>query len=214
MIFAGNNSTFSGLHDFFRSSTWAVVQNLFLFFVGIFWLATVWWVYKDARRRIEDPWLVATATVLGAIPPFVGPLIYMLFRPPEYLDDVRERELEIKAMEERLGRRDLHCPVCRAEVDASFLVCPVCTTKLKQACAGCQAPLEALWQICPYCETPVSTPASLELGRTVAAAQLEQSVEDTYESRPRRRLRARRERDADPDPIAEESEEGHGWPGG
>ena len=30
--------------------------------------------------------------------------VYMLFRPPEYLEDVRERELEIKAMEERLGR--------------------------------------------------------------------------------------------------------------
>ena len=79
----------------------------------------------------------------------------MLFRPPEYLEDVRERELEIKAMEERLGGATSHCPVCRAEVDASFLVCPVCTTKLKQACVDCKAPLEPLWQVCPYCETPV-----------------------------------------------------------
>ena len=45
------------------------------------------------------------ATILGLVPPFVGALIYMLFRPPEYLEDVRERELEIKAMEERLARR-------------------------------------------------------------------------------------------------------------
>ena len=62
----------------------------------------------------------------------------MLFRPPEYLEDVRERELEIKAMEDRLSKRDLHCPVCRAEVDSSYLVCPVCTTKLKQACVELQ----------------------------------------------------------------------------
>src|ERR687888_641523 len=103
--------------------------------------------------------VIRNLALLGAVP-FVGPLIYMLFRPPEYLDDVRERELEIKAMEERLARRDLHCPVCRAEGDASFLVCPVCTTRLKQACANCKAPLEALWQICPYCETPVE-PAAL-----------------------------------------------------
>ena len=61
-------------------------------------------MYKDARRRIEDPWLVGAATVLGLVPPFIGALIYMLFRPPEYLEDVRERELEIKAMEESLGR--------------------------------------------------------------------------------------------------------------
>ena len=79
----------------------------------------------------------------------------MLFRPPEYLEDVRERELEIKAMEKRLGGRDLHCPVCRAEVEEEFLVCPVCTTKLRQACASCKRPLEALWQVCPYCETPI-----------------------------------------------------------
>ena len=105
--------------------------------------------------------------MLGIVP-FIGPLIYMLFRPPEYLEDVRERELEIRAMEERLSRRDLHCPVCRAEVAAEFLVCPVCTTKLKQACVNCRAPLEALWQVCPYCETPMDTPAALELGQTAA----------------------------------------------
>jgi hypothetical protein len=151
--------TFGGLHDFFHSGTWFVIRNLLLFFVAVFWLAVAYWVYKDARRRIEDPWLVAMATVLGVVPPFVGALVYMLFRPPEYLEDVRERELEIKAMEERLSRRDLHCPVCRAEVDPVFLVCPVCTTKLKQACVNCKAPLEALWQICPYCETPVEPAA-------------------------------------------------------
>ena len=53
------------------------------------------------------------AVLLGVVVPFFGPFIYMLFRPPEYLEDVRERELEIKAMEDRLAKRDLHCPVCR-----------------------------------------------------------------------------------------------------
>ena len=168
MLLAAEDDFFSGIHDFFDSGTWLVIRNLLLLFVVLFWLAVGYWVYKDARRRIEDPWLVALATVVGLVPPFVGALIYMLFRPPEYLDDVRERELEIRAMEERLARRDLFCPVCRAEVDASFLVCPVCTTKLKQSCRTCKAPLEALWQICPYCETPVDTPAALELGRTQA----------------------------------------------
>jgi predicted amidophosphoribosyltransferase len=86
----------------------------------------------------------------------------MLFRPPEYLEDVRERELEIKAMEDRLAKRDLHCPVCRSAVDASYLVCPICTTKLKQACSNCKQPLEALWQVCPYCETPIE-PAAVAL---------------------------------------------------
>jgi RNA polymerase subunit RPABC4/transcription elongation factor Spt4 len=148
-------STFSGIHDFFASGTWQVIRNLVVFFLIAFWLAVGYWVYKDAKRRIEDPVLIATAVAIGLVIPYLGALVYMLFRPPEYLEDVRERELEIKAMEERLARRDLYCPVCRAEVSNEFLVCPVCTTKLKQACVNCKAPLEALWQVCPYCETSV-----------------------------------------------------------
>jgi Double zinc ribbon len=166
-------STFGGIHDFFNSGTWLVVRNLTFFFLFVFWLAVGYWVYKDARRRIEDPWLVGMAVILGLIPPYVGAFIYMLFRPPEYLEDARERQLEIKAMEQRLARRDLFCPVCRAEVDSTYLVCPVCTTKLKQSCVSCKAPLEALWQICPYCGTPVAAPATLptfEAGPTALRA--------------------------------------------
>jgi len=163
--------TFGGVNDFFHSSTWYVIRNLGIFFLVVFWVATVFWVYKDARRRIEDPMLVWLATVLGAVPPFIGAFIYMLFRPPEYLEDVRERELEIKAMEKRLGGRDLHCPVCRAEVEPDFLICPVCTTKLRQACVNCHRPLEALWQVCPFCETPIpSDEETIEL-RTAAATR-------------------------------------------
>jgi hypothetical protein len=169
----------AGTFDFFSSGTWAIVRNLAIFFVAVFWLAIAVWVYKDARRRIDDPWLVAMATLIGLVPPFVGAVIYLLLRPPEYLEEVRERELEIRAMEERLATRDLHCPVCRAKVEATFLICPVCTTKLKQACVNCKAPLEALWQVCPYCETPVESLPPTELGR---AQWLEQS-------RPRRERR-------------------------
>jgi hypothetical protein len=147
--------TFAAAATLIASSTVDVARNVAILLGVVFWLATVYWVYKDARRRIEDPWLVGMATVLGAIPPFLGPLIYMLFRPPEYLDDVRERELEMLAMEERLAEHDLRCPVCRGPVEASFLVCPVCTTRLKQACTECAAPLEPIWQVCPYCATPV-----------------------------------------------------------
>jgi hypothetical protein len=147
-------SGFGSVHDFFHSSTWYVIRNLGLLLVLVFWVATIYWVYKDARRRIGDPLLVGVSTLLGVLP-FIGPLIYMLFRPPEYLEDVRERALEIKAMEKRLGARDLHCPVCRAEVDEDFLICPVCTTKLRQSCVTCSRPLEPLWQMCPYCETPI-----------------------------------------------------------
>lgn len=141
--------------NFFDSSAWAVTRNLSLFLVVVFWLATAYWVYKDARRRIGDPWLVAMAVLLGLVPPFLGPIIYLFFRPPESLAERHERGLEIRAIEERLAQRDLRCPVCRGQVDASYLVCPVCTTRLKRACGDCGAPLEPIWQACPYCATPV-----------------------------------------------------------
>jgi len=148
-------STFSGIHDFFASGTWQVIRNLVVFFLIAFWLAVGYWVYKDAKRRIEDPVLIATAVAIGLVIPYLGALVYMLFRPPEYLEDVRERELEIKAMEERLAQLDMRCPVCRARVEHTYLVCPVCTTRLKQSCASCGQPLEALWQVCPYCAAVV-----------------------------------------------------------
>jgi hypothetical protein len=163
MLLAATTTTssdaFGSVKDFFHSGAWALAKNLTFFVLALFWLATAFWVYKDARRRIEDSVLLSVAIAMGIVP-FVGPLLYMLFRPPEYLEDVRERELEIKAMEESLGGE--RCPVCRAEVEESFLSCPVCTTKLRQACRRCNAPLDQLWQICPFCETPVEGPRAVE----------------------------------------------------
>jgi hypothetical protein len=141
--------------SFLSSGAQHAILNGLAFFAFVLWLSLGYWTYKDARRRIEDPLLVGLSTLVGLVIPFVGPFIYMLFRPPEYLEDVRERELEIKAMEDRIAAVDLRCPVCHAEVDAGYLGCPVCTTKLKQACVSCGSPLEPIWQVCPYCETPI-----------------------------------------------------------
>src|SRR4029077_11609309 len=154
-----------GVKDFFNSPTWSVIQSLLLLFLFVFWLPLSFLVYKDARPRAEDSWRALVAVLLGLVP-IAGVFIYVLLRPPEYLDDVRERELGVQEMEARLGRRELQCPVRRAEIERDFLVCPVCTTKLKQACVNCKAPLEALWQICPYCETPVEAAPPAQLGKT------------------------------------------------
>ena len=140
----------------------------------LLWLALGYWTYRDAQRRIESRSSRAR-DARRVFPPFIGPFIYMLFRPPEFIDDRRERELEIRAIESRLAAADITCPVCHADVDPSFLVCPVCTTKLKQACSSCNAPLEPLWQVCPYCETPMQmprpgAPPALGTRRTITTA--------------------------------------------
>jgi len=154
----GSSFTVMSLHDVFTSTAFTVARNLTLFFVVLFWLGFAFWTRRDAKRRLDDPWLVWTATVVGLVP-FIGPLVYLLFRPPETLEDVRTRQIEVRALQSRLQRKEPRCPVCRTEVQASFLICPVCTTSLKQPCTSCSAPLEPLWQACPYCMTPVGATA-------------------------------------------------------
>ena len=66
---------------------WTLIRNLGIGLVVVLWLATAYWTFKDARRRIGDPWLVGLATLVGLFPPFLGPIIYMFFRPPEYIQD-------------------------------------------------------------------------------------------------------------------------------
>ena len=81
-------------------------------------------------------------------------------RPPEYLEDVRERELEIAAAEARLATLEhVHCPHCGFEVEKSFLRCPSCLRRLKEPCTICGKPLDPRWKICPYCEAEVGQAA-------------------------------------------------------
>jgi hypothetical protein len=143
-----------------------VVQLLVLFLVVI-WLATVYWTFADARRRIEDPMLVACATI-AALFPFVGTIVYMIVRPPEYIDDARERELEIAAAEARIEElRRNSCPHCDFEVEKSFLRCPSCLRRLKDPCGNCGRPLDPRWKICPFCEAEVGHQQSTRVrGRT------------------------------------------------
>ena len=47
---------------------WTLLRNLGIGLVVVLWLATAYWTFKDARRRIEDPWLVGLATLRRALP--------------------------------------------------------------------------------------------------------------------------------------------------
>src|SRR3954463_9495042 len=135
------------------------VQLVLLVLVAL-WIALVWWTYADANRRVDDPMLVACATAGSFFFPFVGAIVYAIVRPPEYLDDVRERELEIAAAQARLAQVEaLSCPHCGFEVEKTFLRCPSCMHKLKEPCATCGRPLAPRWKICPYCESAVTTTA-------------------------------------------------------
>ena len=136
--------------------------NLLILFLVVIYLALAYWTYADARRRIADPMLIGCAAAAAILFPFVGAIVYMIVRPPEYLDDVRERELEMQAAEARMHELGFHlCPHCDNEVKADFLRCPSCMRKLKDPCGNCGKPLDPDWKLCPYCEAeiPGVTPA-------------------------------------------------------
>jgi len=86
-------------------------------------LALVYWVFRDARHRVDDALLVACAVIAALIFPFVGTLIYAIVRPPEFLEDAYEREVSIQANEalvKTLGElarsnRELSAQVARLE---------------------------------------------------------------------------------------------------
>jgi hypothetical protein len=132
--------------------------NLLILFMVVVWLALVYWTYADARRRMTDPMLIGCATAASLFP-FVGTLVYVIVRPPEFLDDIRERDLEMQAAEARLHAAGFQlCPYCDAEIERDFLRCPSCMRKLKDPCDNCARPLDPDWRICPYCEAEVPAP--------------------------------------------------------
>ena len=133
-----SNDLFGGFKDFFDSDVWLVVRNVFFFFLVVFWLASAFWVYKDARRRIEDPWLLAMLTglpktivitseeVRRALDEPVGQILDAIKStldktPPELAADIMDRGIVLAGggslltgLEERL-REETQMPVQLAE---------------------------------------------------------------------------------------------------
>jgi hypothetical protein len=162
--------------------------SLLLLFLVVIWLALIYWTFADARRRIDDPLLVGCATVASVFP-FAGTIVYLIVRPPEYLEDVRERELEMAAAEARLASLEhVHCQYCGFEVEKDFLRCPSCLRRLREPCTVCSRPLDPRWKICPYCEAEVGQaapePRPRRTRRTAAAPSQRQSGQRS--SRPAR----------------------------
>jgi hypothetical protein len=131
-----------------------IVELLILFLIVVY-LALIYWTYLDARRRIEDPVLIACATCASVFP-YLGTIVYTILRPPEFLDDREERELELRAAELELRQRiEQSCPHCEYPIERNYLRCPNCERRLRNPCRKCHKPLDPRWGICPYCETEV-----------------------------------------------------------
>lgn len=141
---------FQIIGDVLSSTALRIAMVSILVMLAVMWLALVYWTYADASRR--GTWKILWG-IVAVIFPFVGTLVYLIVRPPEYVLDQRERELELAVLERDLRERVNQCPNCRAVVEKDFLMCPECGWELKQSCENCNRPLSLRWSVCPYCET-------------------------------------------------------------
>jgi hypothetical protein len=188
--------------------------TLFILMIVVVWLALIVYTYLDARRRISDPFLVACATV-GSFFPYIGTAVYAIVRPPEFLEDAHERELEIRAAELKVRQlTEASCPKCEYPVEKSFLRCPQCQGRLKDPCQSCGKPVDPRWALCPYCETPIAERPRRQRSKREARPKREEqpkrrpaveskeapaSEQDAEATRPKRTQRSpAREPDADP----------------
>ena len=137
--------------DELLSSPYLIVGfRVVLFFFVVLWLSLAYWTFADAGRRgaVRFFW-----GIVALLFPFVGTLIYLIVRPPEYVLDSRERELELAVLERELRQRIDLCPNCRSVVEKDYLLCPECSWDLKKSCTSCGKPLHLNWGTCPYCAT-------------------------------------------------------------
>jgi hypothetical protein len=164
-----------------------LVATLFLLMLVVLWFALIVYTYLDARRRISDPFLVACATVASFFP-FIGTAVYAIVRPPEFLEDAHERELEIKAAELRVRQlRDQSCPNCEYPVEKNYLRCPNCQRRLKDPCPTCGKPVDPRWGLCPYCETNLGGGGGGERPRRKRRDPEDRQPSEQRQAQPRRR---------------------------
>jgi hypothetical protein len=173
------------LKPILESAQFKLGTQLCVVFLIIFWLATVFWTWRDADRRGAMPWFWATVVFLFfPLVPLPGWAVYMVMRPPEYAEDVRERQLEIRARESELARDGATCPSCLKPVEPDFLICPYCMRKLRKQCPSCGKALKTSWAVCPYCRTKQPAAPTSPAKQTATASPAKQSASPSAPKQP------------------------------
>ena len=127
-----SSDPFQSVSDFFGSGVWTIALVLIQVFAAALWLALAYWVYQDARRRFENSGAITACVAIALIIPFLGALVYLFIRPPEYLTDAHDRELETLALESQV--EGLRC-ACTGTVERQLhcLTSPAVPTLLRAA---------------------------------------------------------------------------------
>ena len=175
--------TFPTLDTFVAYAT--VCFAVFGALLAAVWLSLIIWTFRDMRSRSRDPFAQILATLVVALLPGVGLLVYLILRPRETLAAAYERALEEEALLQEIEERPA-CPGCSRTVDTRWMICPHCHTRLRKACPDCNSLMDLHWKVCPYCGNnhfdPYEVGPPLILAEDVVAARDELDSEDQDEA--------------------------------
>ena len=130
-----------------------ILTTLGIAFLTALWLSILFWVFRDIRHRIRDPFMIILAVILVIILPIVGVVIYWIIRPNQTIEEKYQAALEEEALLQELDKKP-KCPGCGRNVEPDWILCPACHTRLNKLCISCGKVLELPWNLCPYCGTP------------------------------------------------------------
>ena len=108
------------------------------------------WTFRDIRSRSRDILVQILATIMVAVVPIAGILVYFMLRPRETLAESYVRALEEESLLAGIEHQEF-CPSCGRRVDPDMVFCPSCHTKLRNPCPNCQRAVHLSWDLCPYC---------------------------------------------------------------
>lgn len=108
------------------------------------------WTFRDIRSRSRDILVQILATVMVAVVPVAGILVYFMIRPRETLQEGYVRALEEESLLASIEHQEF-CPTCGRRVDEDMQFCPSCHTKLRNPCGNCGRAVHLSWEMCPYC---------------------------------------------------------------
>ena len=118
--------------------------------IAAVWLSLIIWTFRDMRARSRDPFAQILATLVVALLPLVGLLVYLILRPRETLSEAYESALEEEALLQEIEEKPV-CPGCSRTINDNWILCPHCHTRLHKACPDCNSLMELQWNLCPFC---------------------------------------------------------------